>query len=206
MKEVPIHNDQCSAPNPDWREPTERYRRFSIQWDAIQWGHRLSPDPDFSTFYRMGLGAIFRPFDTTPIGNFGIGAQFDIELSHEGPASDEFVALARLQDTISLHPARRDRLTFALLGGIRHLYGQNRSLPDLPGSQAVDGTLGVLGGEIAFETSFFRWLTLSPYLGVQYTFAGEVTGDRDGPGLRIDPTVDLIVGGRFTFDFFPVGE
>ncbi len=206
IREVVLPHDVCSEPNPEWREPEERYRRLSIQWDAVQWGHRLLPDPDFSAFYRMGFGAIFRPFDHTPVGVFGFGAQFDLKLSHEGPASDEFLALGRVQTSLNLHPARQERLTIAALAGVRHLYGQDRSLPDLPGSQPVSGTLPVVGGELAFESSLFRWLTLSPYLGVHYTFGGEVEGDRDGPNLRIDPSVDLIAGARFTFDFLPVGE
>lgn len=210
MREVPVHGDVCSEPNPDWREPDERYRRLSLHWDLLQWGHRLHPNPDFSTFYRMGFGAVFRPFDHTPVGVFGIGAQFDVELSHEGPASDEFVALGRLQTTLNLTSARRERLTIAALAGVRHLYGQDRVLPDLPDSQPVSGTLPVIGGELAFEEVLFRYPSLSlnlvPYLGVQYTFAGRVDGERDGANLRIDDSVDLIAGLRFSFELLPVGE
>ena len=200
IREVPLPHDECSEPVPGWREAHLRYRRLSLQADLAQWGHALTPEPEFSSFYRFGLGAIFRPFDYTPVGVFGLGVQVDTNFQNE------VLALGRIQTSFNIQRHGRERITLAALGGIRHLIGQDRLTEGSSAPQPVTGTLGVLGGELALESRLVRWLTLVPYLGVQYSFAGSVDGDLSGPDQRLGPSLDLIVGARITFDLFPVGE
>lgn len=199
IQEVELPFDECSEPVENWLPAHLRYRRLSLHLDG-QWGHQLAPNPEFSSIGRMGVGAIFRPFQYTPVGVFGFGATLDLNFKND------LVALARVQTSINIHRHARERITIALQGGIRHLYGRPMMTEGSSDPQGVTGTLGVLGTELALETRLFRYLTLIPFLGVQYTLPGSVDGERDGTGLNLGPQVDLLLGARLSFDIFPVGE
>ncbi|MDX1385988.1 MAG: hypothetical protein R3257_00255 [bacterium] len=199
IREVELPFDECSEPVENWLPAHQRYRRLSLHLDG-QWGHQLAPHPEFSSFGRMGVGAIFRPFNYTPVGVFGFGATLDLNFQND------LVALARVQTSFNIQRHARERLTFALQGGIRHMFGRPMITEGTTDPQGVTGTLGVVGAELALESRLFRYLTLIPFLGVQYTIPGSVDGDRDGSGLSLESQVDFILGGRISFDVLPVGE
>jgi len=198
IRENPLPFDECSEKVDPWLEPVDRFHRLSFNLDFI-----FLPQTPGDHWFRLGSGVLFRP-----IQNLGIGAQVDLPLRTD-KAPDELNAFGKLQWSFPLPCEGKcptlHSLTIGGLFGIKHLWSQNRETV-AGGVQPVSGTMFNAGPELAWDIRFVRWMTLSPYAGITFTPASELSHGTSGDAVDVLLGVDVIFGLRLGFDTFRVGE
>jgi hypothetical protein len=98
------------------------------------------------------------------------------------------------------------RGTVTLLGGLKHVYGQNYPQADGSRDEPISANLFTTGIETAFDIRLHKLVNFSPFMRVLYTPAGEGTRDAlPEESLALNSTADIHLGLRLSVELWPVG-